>query len=172
MRLEVLGVEQLAGEHGLLLILVGIERRDALLGGAVLLVLEARFLQRVELAVPRQQQGGALADLQVLRCNRHTCGAQGLDLVIQVLAVERHAVAENVHHTLAEDAAGQQVQGELALIVHDGVARVAAALIAHDHVEMVGEVVDHAALALVAPVDAYDRTIRHDNSLLNISSVL
>ena len=85
---------------------------------------------------------------------------------------ERHAVAENVHHALAEDAAGQQVQGELALIVHDGVARVAAALIAHDHVEMVGEVVDHAALALVAPVDAYDRTIRHDNSLLNISSVL
>ena len=142
------------------------------LGGAVLLVLEARFLQRVELAVPRQQQRGALADLQVLRCNRHACGAQGLDLVIQVLAVERHAVAENVHHALAEDAAGQQVQGELALIVHDGVARVAAALIAHDHVEMVGEVVDHAALALVAPVDAYDRTIRHDNSLLNISSVL
>ena len=122
--------------------------------------------------MPRQQQGGALADLQVLRCNRHTCGAQGLDLVIQVLAVERHAVAENVYHALAEDAAGQQVQGELALIVHDGVACVAAALIAHDHVEMVGEVVDHAALALVAPVDAYDRTIRHDNSLLNISSVL
>ena len=39
-------------------------------------------------------------------------------------------------------------------------------------IETVGEVVDHAALALVAPVDAYDRTIRHDNSLLNISSVL
>ena len=172
MRLEVLGVEQLARQHGLFLILVGVERRDALLGGAVLLVLEPRFLQRVEFAMPRQQQGGALADLQVLRRDRHACGAQGLDLVIQVLAVERHAVAENVYHALAEDAAGQQVQGELALIVHDGVARVAAALIAHDHVEAVGEIVDHAALALVAPVDAYDRTIRHDNSLLNISSVL
>ena len=47
-----LGVQELARLHGLFLVLVAIERRNALLGRAVLLVGKARFLERVELAVP------------------------------------------------------------------------------------------------------------------------
>ena len=38
------------------------------------------------------------------------------------------------------------MQGELALFVDDGVPGVAAALIAHHHVILLGEVVHHAAL--------------------------
>ena len=111
--------------------------------------------------MPRQQQGGALADLQVLRRDRHACGAQGLDLVIQVLAVERHAVAENVHHALTEDAAGQQVQGEFAVLIDDSMAGIAAALIADNDVIVFGQQIDHASLALVTPVDADDYSISH-----------
>ena len=51
------------------------------------------------------------------------------------------------------------MQGELAQLVDHGVAGVAAALIADDHVIIAGEQVHHAALALVAPVDTYDGAI-------------
>ena len=52
-----------------------------------------------------------------------------------------------------------QVQGELPVFVYDGVARVAAALIADDDVEVLGEQVHHPALALVAPVYADYRAV-------------
>ena len=164
-----LGMQQLARHHRLFLILVGIERRDALLGRAVLLVGKARLLQPVQLAVPRQQQRRAVADLQVIRRDGDARGADGVHFAQQILAVQRHAVAEDVDDALAENAARQQVQGELALFVDHRVARVAAALIADDDIIVVGQVVDHAALALVAPVDAYDRTICHKNNLRSVS---
>ena len=156
-----LRVQELARLHGLFLVLVAIERRDALLGRAVLLVGKTRFLERVELAVPGQQQRRAVADLQILRRDDNARGAQRLHLLEQVFAVQRHAVAQDVDNAVAENAARQQVQGKLALFIHHSVARVAAALIADDHVIMVREVVDHAALAFIAPVDTYDRAICH-----------
>ena len=51
------------------------------------------------------------------------------------------------------------MQGELAELVHHGVAGVAAALIADHHIIVGGDQVHHAALALVAPVDSHDGTI-------------
>ena len=51
------------------------------------------------------------------------------------------------------------MQCKFAEFVDDGVTGVAAALIAHDNVIVGADEVDHAALALVAPVDAYDRSI-------------
>ena len=49
------------------------------------------------------------------------------------------------------------MQGETALIVDDGVAGVGAALIADDHVGGLRQHIRDLALALVAPVGAYDR---------------
>ena len=159
--LQVVGVEKLARLQGLLLVLVRVEGGDALLGGAVLLVLQALFLQGVQLPVPGQQQGGPVADLQVLRGDGDAGSPNVLHLIVKVFAVQGHAVAQDVHHALPEDAGGQQVQGELALVVDDGVTGVAAALIANGDVIVAGEQVHHAALALVAPVDAYDRAVCH-----------
>ena len=51
------------------------------------------------------------------------------------------------------------MQGELAQIIDDSVAGVAAALITNDYVVIAGEQVHHAALALVAPVNSYDGAI-------------
>ena len=51
------------------------------------------------------------------------------------------------------------MQREFAEFIDDGVSGVAAALIAHDNVIVGADEVDHTALALVTPVDAYDRSI-------------
>ncbi len=85
--------------------------------------------------------------------------ATSVHLGPQALAVQGHAVAQNVHDALAENAGGQQVQCKLAVLVDDGVTGVAAALIADDHVIVLGEQVHHAALSLIAPVDTYDGAI-------------
>ena len=51
------------------------------------------------------------------------------------------------------------MQGELAPLVHYRVSGVAAALVADHHVVVLGQQVHHAALALVAPVNAYNGAI-------------
>ena len=53
MRHQAIGIQQFTGLNGLFLVLIGVERRDALLGGAVHLVLQPCLLQRVQLPVPR-----------------------------------------------------------------------------------------------------------------------
>ena len=53
------------------------------------------------------------------------------------------------------------MQGELTELVDNGVSGVSAALIADYHIIIGADEVDHTALALVAPVDSYDRTVRH-----------
>ena len=45
------------------------------------------------------------------------------------------------------------MQGKGTLVIHHGMAGVAAALIPHHHVIMAGEVVHHAAFSLIAPVN-------------------
>ena len=167
MLLQMLGVEQLSGHHRLFLVLVGIEGGDALLGGAVLLVGQPSFLQTVQLPVPGQQEGGPVADLQILRGNGHPGGPEGVHLRQQVFTVQRHAVAQNVHHTFPENAGGQQVEGEGAPVIHHRMSGVAAALIPHHYVKVVGEIIHHAALAFVTPVDSYDCAVCHLNCLPN-----
>ena len=117
--------------------------------------------------MPGQQEGGPVADLQILRGNGHPGGPEGVHLRQQVFAVQRHAVAQNVHHTFPENAGGQQVEGEGAPVIHHGMSGVAAALIPHHHVKVVGEIIHHAALAFVAPVDPYDCAVCHLNCLPN-----
>ena len=53
------------------------------------------------------------------------------------------------------------MEGEFAKFVDDGVARVAAALIADNNIKVLGEQIDHSALALVTPVDAYNCCVCH-----------
>ena len=156
---ELVRIQELSGHDGLFLVLVRIEGGDALLGGTVFLVRQALLLQAVQIPVPGQQQRGPVTDLQILGRQRYALGDHLLHLNPQVLTVQRHAIAQNIHHALAEDAGGQQVQGKLAQLIHHGVSGVAAALIANDHVMVAGQQIHHAALALVTPVDAYDGAI-------------
>ena len=155
-RLERVAVGQLAHAQRLFHVLVRVGGGDAAAGGAELLVRQTILLQAVEQLVVRHADDGLVADLQVLRRDGDAAGAQALDLMEHVLGINDHAGAEHVHGLVAQDAARHEIEHELALVVDDGVAGVVAALIAHDDVVLLAEQVDHAAFALVAPVDAYD----------------
>ena len=154
--LERVAVGQLAHAQRFFHVLVRVGGGDAAAGGAELLVCQTVFLQAVEQLVVRHADDGLVADLQVLRRDGDAAGAQVLDLVEHVLGVNDHAGAEHVHGLVAQNAGRHEIEHELALVVDDGVAGVVAALIAHDDVILLAEQVDHAAFALVAPVDAYD----------------
>ena len=100
--------------------------------------------------------GGLVADFEALRRDLDATVPEALYLAAQVLQVDDHARAQHVHRARAEDAGGHEVEDEPAPVVDHGMAGVVAALVADDHVVALAEQVHHAALALVAPVDAHD----------------
>ena len=163
MCLQVRGIQQLTRQHGLLGELVGIERRNALLGGTKLLVGQTGFLQAVQIPMPGHQQRGTVTDFQVFGGDGHALRLQLGDFLPQVLGVKGNAVAQNVHHALAENTGGQQVQRKLAILIDDGMTGVAAALIANHNVIVLGQQVHHTALAFIAPVNTNDCTISHNS---------
>jgi hypothetical protein len=69
---------------------------------------------------------------------------------------KHHAVADVAGDALPEDARGNEVQDGLLAADHQGVAGVVTALETHHALGVVGEPVDHLALALVAPLGADD----------------
>ena len=97
--------------------------------------------------------GCAVGDLQVFRGDLNALLAQFIDLAVQMMRVDDHAVAHDADDVRAQDAGGQQIQHELAALVLDRVACVVAALIACNDVILLADEVDHAALAFIAPVD-------------------
>ena len=117
--------------------------------------------------MPGQQQRGPVADFQILRGDGNALAGNVLDLIPETFRIQRHAVAQNVYHTRAEQAGGEQVQGEFAVFIDNGMPGVAAALVADDHVIIRREQVYHTALAFVAPVNANDRCVCHNCFLLN-----
>ena len=110
--------------------------------------------------------GGAVRDLQVLRRDLDAAFPDLVDLVVQVLQVDDDTGSEDVHGILPEDAGGQQVQDELALLVDHRVSGVIAALIAAYDIVLAGEQVHHAAFALVAPVGS-DYCCKHRSCLVS-----
>ena len=165
MGFQILGIQKFAGHDGFLLVLIRIEGGNTLLSGAVLFICQTGFLQRIQIAVPGQQQGSAVTDLQVFGSQRNTLAHHILHLDPQVFAVHGNTVAQNVDHALAEDAGRQQMQSEFTQLVDHRVTGVAAALIADDHIIVLGQQVYHAALALVTPVDAYNSAVLHMETL-------
>ncbi len=97
-----------------------------------------------------------VADLKVCGAYRNAALAQTRSLVEQVLKVDDYARSEDVDGIVAQDAGGQQIQDEPALVVDDGVTGIVAALIADDYIVPFRKQIDHAALALIAPVCSYD----------------
>ena len=75
--------------------------------------------------------------------------------------VDHHAVADHRGDVRVEHAARHQLQREHLAVDHDAVAGVVAALVAHDQVALLGQVVGEAALALVTPLGADDHRARH-----------
>ena len=154
-----LRMQQLPCQDSLLLVLVGIEGGNALLGGAVLLVLQALLLQLVLEPVPGHEQRCPVTDFEAVGGDGHALGGHLLHLLPEVLRVQGHAVSQNVHNPLAKNAGGQQVQGKFAVLVDDGVTGVSAALVTDDHIIVLGQKVYHPSLSLVTPVDTHNGTV-------------
>ena len=118
-------------------------------------VLDRRLLlQTVLCDMERHGDGRAVGDFQVFGADLNTLLGQGGNFLLEVLGVDDHAAAHDADNIGAQNAGGNQVQDEFAALVLDGVASIVAALIARNNVIVLAEQVDHAALALVAPVDA------------------
>jgi len=92
--------------------------------------------------------------------DRHALLADVRDFIREMLKIEHHAGAEDVHRAGSQNAGRQQIENEFAALVHDGVTGVVAALIADNDLMLGGEKIDHAALSLVAPVDS-DNSSKH-----------
>ena len=90
-----------------------------------------------------------------------------LQLIHQLLQVQCHAVANDIGHMGVERAGGQDVEGEAAIIIDDGVAGVGTALEACHDVGMFRQHIRDLPLAFIAPVGAYD-CFYHDARLLII----
>ena len=148
-------MQQVAHAQGLFHVLVAVSVSDAALGGAELCagLGQTCFFQTILLHMVGHGDGCAVGDLQVFRGDRNALLAQFIDLAVQMMRVDDHAVAHNAHDVGAQDAGGQQVQHELAALVFNGMACVVAALIPCNDVILLADQVDHAALALIAPVD-------------------
>ena len=81
-------------------------------------------------------------------------GLERVELVEQDLRVHDHAVADDRGHRGVQDPRGDELQRERLAVDDDAVARVVAALVAHDDVHLLGEEVGQLALALVTPLGA------------------
>ena len=53
------------------------------------------------------------------------------------------------------------MQGKFSVFVDNSMPSVAAALVPHYYIVVLGKQVDHTALALITPVDSHDHTIFH-----------
>ena len=151
----VVQVEQVAHAQGLLHVLVTVSVGDAALGGAELCagLGQTCLFQTVLIDMVGHGDGGAVRDLQVGRGDGDTLLAQLVDLTVQMVGVDDHTVAHHADNIGTEDTGGQQVQHELAPLVLDGMTSIVAALIACNNIVLLADQVDHAALALIAPVD-------------------
>ena len=152
---SVVQVQQVAHAQGLFHVLVAVSVGDAALGGAELCagLGQTGLFQAVLCHMIRHGDGCTVRDLQVGGADVNALLAQLVDLAVQVMRVDDHTVAHDADDVRAQDAGGQQVQHELAALVLDRMASVVAALITCDDVILLADQVDHAALALIAPVD-------------------
>ena len=156
-------VEEVAHAHAGAPGAVRVGRPDAAPRGADLRAGEARLGRAVEGDVVGHDDVRRAADAD----------ARGVDAALREhvhLADERarvdhDAVADDGRDVRVEHAAGHEVQLEDLVADDDGVAGVVAALVAHDHVDRLGEQVHGLALALVAPLQADDDAGRHQGAL-------
>ena len=152
---------QIAHLNRFLHIFVAIDRADAAERRAEMILAEALLFPLILRRMNRQHHQRAIGNLQILRRNLNALFAQTADFLAQMLQIHDHARAQQVDRVAMENARRQQVQRKLAVFVHDRMTGVVAALIANDHIELIGKVIDHTTLAFVSPVDSNDCSIRH-----------
>ena len=111
----------------------------------------------VELLVVRHDQVRVAHELEARGVD--AAALELVELVDEHDRVDDDAVADDRRDVRVEDAARDELELEHLAVDDQGVAGVVAALVAHDHLAFLGEVVGELALALVTPVAS-----EHDGS--------
>ena len=127
-------MQKVTQTQGLFAVLVAVSVGDAAPGRTE----RAALFQPILYLVPRHGDGSLIGELQVLRLHLYAARLDGLHLSGQMLEVDHHAGAQHAGHLRVQDAGGQQVQDELALLRYNGVAGIVAALIAGNNIGMFG----------------------------------
>jgi hypothetical protein len=148
--------------------LVRIARADAAPGGADLQLAELGLTGVVEQLVVRHDQVRVGRDAQAAHVDPPA--RQLRDLLGQHLGIDDDAVADRAQLARIEDARRDQVELERFPVAHDRVAGVVAALKADHEIGLLGEEVDHLALALVAPLGANDHQACHDEASVRMTA--
>ena len=153
------GIQQVAHADAVAGCLVHVGRADALSGGANGAPAPGLLLQLVQQDVIGHDDVGAVADEQ--KAGVDALLLQAGDLPQQHFGIDDHAVADDAGDAGPADAGGNQVQLELAALVHYRMSGVVAAGVAHDAIGLAGKVVNNFALAFVAPLSPDYGVSRH-----------
>ena len=146
-------VAQIAHTNGLFHIFVRIDGRDSPAGRAEFFIGESVLFEAVLYPVIWHADSCAVADFQVFRGYLYPLFAQPADLADEVLDINNHSRAHDVHCAVAQNAGREQIENKRALFVDDGVTRIVSALIARNYIKILRKIIDDASLAFVAPVD-------------------
>ena len=92
-----------------------------------------------------------------------TAGLKIVYLFFERFGVEHHPVAYDAMGPLTQDARRHKVENDLFAAHHYGVAGIRPALIPDDHVGKFAQYINDLSLALVAPLKAHSRNIRHES---------
>ena len=150
---EYCGIEQVCHPDAFAVDLVGIGGPNAAAGGADLLVALVLLACNIQRLVVRRDDMSVLADQQAVR-ELDAAFGHAVHLLEQRRRIDYHAVADDAFLAFVQNARGDQVQYELVLSHDHGVARIMAALVARDHIGLLGEQIDYLSLAFVAPLGA------------------
>ena len=142
---------------------VAVGRADAAAGRADLRAAEARLVRPVEGDVVRHDHVRAAADPDAADVD--AARREHVELVDQRDRVDDDAVADDRRDVRVEHAGRREPELEDLVAADDGVAGVVAALVAHDHRDLLGQEVGRLALALVAPLEPDDHGGRHQRRL-------
>ena len=118
----------------------------------------------IEIAVQRQNEHRIVRHEKRFRRDVHALCRQAVDLVGESPRIDDNAVADDRKLSGPDHAGRQEAQLEGRAVDDEGVARIVAALEAHDDLGARRQPVDDLAFALVAPLGADYCDIRHDPS--------
>ncbi len=147
-------VKEVADLNAGLGVFIGIEGGDAGLGRAEGPAGQPLLLIAVLQHMIGHQQLRPLRDDQI--GGGHALVGDALQLCDQFFDVQRHAVSDDIGYMGIERTGGEDMQCKSAVVVDDGMTGIGAALKADDNIGGLRQHIGDFALALVAPVCAYD----------------
>ena len=146
-------LQQIAHAQAVTAGLVGIGRADALERRANLGLAHGAFAGGIQGPVGGHNQVCTLGDEQFL-AHVHAAGFNLRNLVQQNHGINDHAVADNVHGSLAENAGRNGVKHKAVAVKYQRVTGVGTALEAGNHFVGGSEHIHYFAFAFVAPLEA------------------